>query len=224
MDVRFGRPDSQPDPELNAPAIPTPHHAVPDQKPTRSPRPRSRLQPAPTWRLEPVIAGFDFEKREPIPRDTIWTHPRTGSRWWNRVGKIPRRAETSEAVVPFHSSEASPSELQQVSTTSASDNPTGERLYVSVTEEGPSGDYKMTMHRDRHGRWMPTKRERTMNIQKAREKRRSFSVGESKEYGTFSIASAEARREREISSPLVSALEGDRHRIQGQGQMVRARF
>ena len=67
--------------------IPTPHHAVPDQKPTRSPRPRSRLQPALTWRLEPVIAGFHFEKREPIPRDTIWTHPRTGSGWWNRVGK-----------------------------------------------------------------------------------------------------------------------------------------
>ena len=32
--------------------IPTPHHTVPDQKPTRSPRPRSPLQPALTWRLE----------------------------------------------------------------------------------------------------------------------------------------------------------------------------
>ena len=42
-------------------------------------------------------------------------------------GKIPRRAETSEPVVPFHSSEASSSELQQVSA-AASDNPTGERL------------------------------------------------------------------------------------------------
>ena len=31
-----------------------------------------------------------------------------------------------------------------------------------------------------------------MNIQKAREERRSFYVGESKERGTFSIASAEA--------------------------------
>ena len=28
------------------------------------PRPRSRLQPARTWRLESVIAEFDFEKRE----------------------------------------------------------------------------------------------------------------------------------------------------------------
>ena len=66
--------------------LPTPHHAAPLQKPTRSPRPRSRLQLALTWRLEPVIAGFDFEKRE-IHRDTIWTHPRTGSRRWKRVGK-----------------------------------------------------------------------------------------------------------------------------------------
>ena len=142
----------------------------------------------------------------------------------------------------------------------------------------------MTMQRDRHGRWMPTKGERTMNIQKAREERRSFYVGESKEHGTFSIASAEAstlhgefflsRRnayevswkhlsaeeqtqfskaietewqgvldfmavtiihssqedvirekhsERVILSPCRS-MEGDRHRIQGQGQMVRARF
>ena len=39
---------------------------------------------------------------------------------------------------------------------------------------------------------MPTKGERTMNIQKARDERRSFYVGESKEHGTFSSASAEA--------------------------------
>ena len=56
-------------------------------------------------------------------------------------GKIPRRAETSEPNVPFHSSEASPCELQQTSTAAASDNPTGERLYLSMTEEGPSGDF-----------------------------------------------------------------------------------
>ena len=79
-----------------------------------------------------------------------------------------------------------------MSTAAASDNPTGERLYTSITEEGPSGEYKMTMQRDRHGRWMPIKGERTMNIQKAREEKRSFYVGESKEHGTFSIASAEA--------------------------------
>ena len=105
---------------------------------------------------------------------------------------MPRRAETSESVVPFHPSEASSSERQQTSTAAASDNPTRERLYLSKTEEGPSGDYKMTMQRDRHGRWMPTKGERTMNIQKAREERRNIYVGRSQEHGTFSIASAEA--------------------------------
>ena len=106
--------------------------------------------------------------------------------------KMPRRAETSESVVPFHSSEASSSELQQTNTAGASHNPTGERLDLSMTEEGPSGDYKMTMQRDRHGRWMPTQGERTMNIQKAREVRRNYYVGGSQEHGTFSIASAEA--------------------------------
>ena len=48
-------------------------------------------------------------------------------------------------------------------TAAASDDATGVRLYLSMTEEGPSGDYKMTMQRDRHGRWMPTKREGTMS-------------------------------------------------------------
>ena len=61
-----------------------------------------------------------------------------------------------------------------------------------MTKEGPSGDYRLTMQRDRLGRWMPTKGERTMNIQKAREERRNFYVGGSQEHGTFSIASAKA--------------------------------
>ena len=78
--------------------IPTPHHAVPDQKPTQSPRPRSRLQPALTWRLESVIVGFDFEKRE-IPREIIWTHPRTGSRWRNHVGRCQ---DELRQVNPLH--------------------------------------------------------------------------------------------------------------------------
>ena len=74
MEVRLGRPDSQPKPELNAPA----NSNAPPHSDTRSPRQRSRLQPARTWRLESVIAEFDFEKRE-IPRDIIWTYPRIES-------------------------------------------------------------------------------------------------------------------------------------------------
>ena len=56
MDVRLGGPDSQLEPELNAPANSNAHHTVTDQKPTRSPRPRSRLS-----------------------RDIIWTYPRIES-------------------------------------------------------------------------------------------------------------------------------------------------
>ena len=53
----------------------------------------------------------------------------------------------------------------------ASNSPIGERLYVNMIEEGPSGEYIMTVQRDRHGRCMPTKGERTTNVKKAREER-----------------------------------------------------
>ena len=180
----MGRPDSQLEPELNAPAnsnassrgARSEDHAEPETEVSTSAgtdmeigvgdrRVRFREERAETPSGRILGPGVDGGTRE----------------------KAPRRAETSESVVRCHSSEASSSELQQVSAAGASDNPTGERLYMSMTEEGPSGDYKMTMQRDRDGRWMPTKRERTI-----REERRSFYVGESKEHGTFSIASAEA--------------------------------
>ena len=67
--------------------IPTPHHAVPDQKPTRSPRPRYRLPPAPTRRLEPVIAGFDFE-RERFPETPPGRVLGPGVDRWNRVRQV----------------------------------------------------------------------------------------------------------------------------------------
>ena len=51
--------------------IPTLHHTVTDQKPTRSPRPKSRLQS--------VIAEYDFERERETPRDNIWTYPRIES-------------------------------------------------------------------------------------------------------------------------------------------------
>ena len=50
----------------------------------------------------------------------------------------------------------------------------------------------MTMHRDRHGRWIPTEGEGTMTFEKAREERRNFYVGEIMDHGTFPITSAEA--------------------------------
>ena len=91
---------------------------------------------------------------------------------------------------------------------------------MSMIEEGPSGDYKMTMQRDRHGRWMPTRGERTMNIQKAREEKRSFYVGESKEHGTFSIASAEASTlHGEFYLSLRNADEVSWNRLSAEEQM-----
>ena len=108
-------------------------------------------------------------------------------------GKIPRRAETSESVVPFHSSEASSSELQQVSTAAASDNPTGERLYMSMTEEGPSGEYKND-DATRPTRTMDADQRRKNDEHPEEQGRRdeASTSDESKEHGTFSIASAEA--------------------------------
>ena len=141
MDVRLGRPDSQPEPELNVPAN--------SRAPSHSDRPETHAE---REAEVSTSAGTDMEigvsdgsvrfreKRDP-PRHhldassdrQLTEEPR---------GKMPRRAETSESVVPFHSSEASSSELQQTSTAAVSDNPIGERLYLSMTEEGPWGDYK----------------------------------------------------------------------------------
>ena len=184
MDVRLGRPDSQPEPELNAPAN--------SNASSRSARSETHAEPeaevSTSAGTDKEIGAGDrrvrFREERGSPR-----HHLDASSDRESIGE-PR--ETSESVVLFHFSEASSSELLQVSAAAASDNPTGERLYMSMTEEGRLGDYRITMHRDRHGRWTPTKGERTMNSQKAREERRSFYVGESKEHGTFSIASTEA--------------------------------
>ena len=116
---------------------------------------------------------------------------------------MPRRAEAIERQVDEideralidanqRAANASPSEPPSTSAAAASDVSGGERLYVGMTEEGLSGDCRMTMQRDRHGRWVSTRWEERMTIEKAREPRRNFHVGESKEHETSSIASAEA--------------------------------
>ena len=91
VDVRLGRPDSQPEPELNTPTNPGRHIT---QYPIRNgarPSPRSRLQSAWTWRLDPVIAGFAFDQESMME-----------PRW-----KTPRRAEACGYSEPFRSPEAS---------------------------------------------------------------------------------------------------------------------
>ena len=88
MDVRFGRPDSQPEPEeLNAPAN--------SNAPSQSSRSETHAEPeaeASTSAGTDMESGVNdrrvrFREEREIPRDTIWTHPRTASRWRNRVGK-----------------------------------------------------------------------------------------------------------------------------------------
>ena len=75
---------------------------------------------------------------------------------------------------------ASPSEPPSTSDAAANDVSSGERLHVGMTEEALSGDYRMTMQRDRRGRWVPTREERTMTIKEATEARRNLYVGESR--------------------------------------------
>ena len=143
MDVRLGRPDSQPEPELIAPANSNaPSHS--DRSETHA-EPEAEVSTSACTDMEIGVSDRRVRFRE--ERDHLRHHLDVSS---DRElteeprGKMPRRAETSEFAVPFHSSEASSSELQQTSTAVASDNPTGERLYLSMTEEEPSGDYKMT--------------------------------------------------------------------------------
>ena len=148
--------------------IPTHHHAVSDLK--LRPEPEAEVLTSAGTVMEIGVGDRRVRFRE--EGDSSRQHLDTSSDRESMEeprGKMPRRSETSESAVPSQSSQASSSERQQVST-AASDNPIGERLYMSMTEEGPLGDY-------RQGRWMPTKRKRAMNTQEAREARRSFYVG-----------------------------------------------
>ena len=107
MDVRLGRPHSQPEPEeLNAPAN--------SNATSQSSRSETHAEPEAE---ASTSAGTDMETgvgdrrvRFREERDSPRHHLDASSdresmeepRW-----KIPRRSETSESVVPFHSSEAS---------------------------------------------------------------------------------------------------------------------
>ena len=88
MDVRLGRPDSQPEPEeLNAPAN--------SNAPSQSSRSETHAEPeaeASTSAGTDMETGVNdrsvrFREEREIPRDITWTHPRTASRWRNCVGK-----------------------------------------------------------------------------------------------------------------------------------------
>ena len=193
MDVRLGRPDLQPR-NLSSMylRIPTHRHTVPDEELMRRPKAEASTSAGTDMEIGVGDRRVRFREEGDSSRQHLDISSDCESMAEPRV-KMPRRAETSESIVPFQSSEASSSEHQQMST-AASDNPTGERLYMSVTEEGPSGGYILTVQRDRQGRWTQPKEKGVMNIQEAREERRSFYGGETMEHETFSIASAEANQ------------------------------
>ena len=126
MDVRLGRPDSQPEPEeLNALA-----NSIASSRSARSethaePEAEASTSAGTDMEIGVVDRRVRFREEGDSPRHhldvssdrELIEEPR---------GKIPRRAETSESVVPFHS-EASSSEIQQTSIAAASGNPSGER-------------------------------------------------------------------------------------------------
>ena len=278
-DVRLGRPNSQPEPESN---VPTFHNAA--SRSTRSETHAEREAEIATSldaEMEIESSNRKVRRREEATDPSRHTPDASTDRdpTAEPCGKVPRRAETIERDVDQvnqraqvdanrRPANASPSEPLSTSAAAASDVSSGERLYVGMTEEGLSGD-------QRRGSG-----ERTMTMEKAREARRNFYVGESKEHETFSIASAEAsplqgesylsrRNADEVlwkhlsveertqlesirktvarsawfqggddhrlcaggrdqgktprPSDLLAAcfeLEGDRHRVQGQGQMA----
>ena len=64
---------------------------------------------------------------------------------------------------------------------------------MSMAEEGPSVDYRTTMQRDHHGRWIPTKGERTMTTEKGKGGKTKFlRRGPARTKKPFRFASAEA--------------------------------
>ena len=98
---------------LNLP-IKTPHHKVPDQKPTRN----LRLEASTSAGTDMETGVNDRRVRFQEEKDSSRHHLDASSDRESMEEprrKIARRAETREPVVPFRSSEASSSELQQVS-------------------------------------------------------------------------------------------------------------
>ena len=177
MDVRLGGPDSQLEPELNAPAN--------SNASSRSARSETHVEPeaevSTSVGTDMEIGIGDRRVRIREERDSPRHHLEASSDRESMEEprrKMPRRAETSESVVPFHPSEASSSEVEEVSTATASDNPTGERLYLSMTEEGPSGDHKMTMQRDWTRTMDADQRRKNDEHPEGKGERRSFYVGE----------------------------------------------
>ena len=133
MDVRLGRPDSQPEPESNAP---TTRNAA-----SRSTRSETHAEPkaevATSLGTDMEIESSDRRVRlreeatDPLrPTQDASTDQESTT---EPCGKVPRPAEVIERAVDQRPPrQANPSDLR------LGDNSIGERLYVGITEDGPS--------------------------------------------------------------------------------------
>ena len=134
-DARLGRPDSQPEPESNAPANFDATSRSVRSETYAEPEAEVSTSAGTDMKIEVGDRRFRFREDRGAPRHHLdASSDRESTVEWR--GKTPRRAKTSESVVPFRSSEASSSELSKVSAAAASDNPTEERVYMSMIEEG----------------------------------------------------------------------------------------
>ena len=87
MDVHMGRPDLQPEPELNAPANSN-ASSHSDRSETLA-EPEAEVSTSACKDMEDGVNDrrVRFREERVRPRDIIWSHPRTGGRRRNRVGK-----------------------------------------------------------------------------------------------------------------------------------------
>ena len=85
-----------------------------------------------------------------------------------RLGRPHSQPEPEELNAPANSNAPSQSSRSETH---------AEPEAEASTSAGTDMETGVGDQRDRHGRWMPIRGERTMNIQKAREERRSFHVG-----------------------------------------------
>ena len=102
MDVRLGRPDSQPEPELNAPA-----NSDATSRSARSEthaEPEAEVSTSASTDME-IVAGDRRVRFREERADSPRHHLDASSDRESMVepsGKTPRRAETSGSAVPFH--------------------------------------------------------------------------------------------------------------------------
>ena len=131
------RPDSQPEPELKAPAN--------SNAPSHSDRSETHAEPeadvSTSAGTDMDIGVNDRRVRFPEERDPRRHLDVSSDRelMEEPCGKVPRRAETSESVVPFLAKQARPRYNRRAQPLQVKTDPESV-FYLSMTEEGPTGE------------------------------------------------------------------------------------